>query len=205
MVWIRKEAMDKIQIKEIIPLEEYEPTRNKIRNEIIKIKKRRRVFLGDTISVIFENRQTILFQIQEMIRAERLVEPKKIQNEIDAYNPLIPETSGLSATFFIEITDSEDIRKSLDGLLGIDDGKHLFFDIGGEQIFAQFAPGQSREDRISAVHFVKFPFQKTELDRFRNPDISVSLVVDHSIYGAKTLLSKETREELLGDLHGADN
>lgn len=196
--------MDKIRIKDIKPLENYETERKEIRKNIIDLKKHRRIFLGDRISIIFENRRTVLFQIQEMIRAEHIIGPEKIQAEIDAYNPLIPEDKELSATLFIEITGAEDIRKTLDGLLGIDDGKRLFFDIGGERLFARFAPGQSREDRISAVHFVRFPFGEEDLVRFRDPEIPVSLIVDHPNYRATTLLTKDTREELGKDLSGPE-
>lgn len=191
--------MEKIQIKDIKPLDDYETERKEIRKNIIDLKKHRRIFLGDRISIIFENRQTVLFQIQEMMRAERLSKAEKIQAEMDAYNPLIPEENELSASFFIEITGSEDIRKTLDGLLGIDDGTRLSFDIGGEHLFAQFAPGQSREDRVSAVHFVKFSFGKEDLEKFRNRDIPVSLVLNHPNYTARTLLTPETRRELERD------
>ena len=96
--------------------------------EIIQLKKKRRVFIEPWIHLVFENRETVWFQIQEMIRAERMVREEEIQQEIDVYNELIPDKNELSVTMFIEIPDANDRKKLLPQLVGIHD--HLYFHIG---------------------------------------------------------------------------
>ncbi|HLB94611.1 MAG TPA: DUF3501 family protein, partial [Nitrospiria bacterium] len=114
--------MERIQLKDIQPLSEYEPIRKQFRKHIIALKKRRRILLGDRISLVFENRDTILFQIQEMMRVEHIYDAAKIKDELDTYNPLIAGPGELSATLFIEITEADRIKEILDDLQGIDNG-----------------------------------------------------------------------------------
>jgi hypothetical protein len=95
--------MEKIRLSDVKNLVEYEKVRDSMRARIIALKARRRVIVGESISLLFENRETVLFQIQEMVRTERLVQDERVQEEVDAYNALIPGTSELSATLFIEI------------------------------------------------------------------------------------------------------
>src|SRR5260370_15523108 len=111
--------MKKIELADIQNILDYEKVREEAQNRIIALKKNRRVQVGDMISFVFENRDTVLFQIQEMVRAERIVDEEKIQDEIDVYNELIPGDGELSATMFIEIQDQARIRETLEKLLGI--------------------------------------------------------------------------------------
>ena len=113
--------MKKITPAELKTPAEYEPLREDFRRRIIDLKKRRRLSVGDRISLVFENRDTVLFQIQEMVRAERMTAPEAIQEEIDVYSRSIPAAGELSATMFIEIAESERIQEILDTLLGIDE------------------------------------------------------------------------------------
>ena len=125
-------------------------------SEIIRLKQRRRISVGDRITLVFENRQTIQFQIQEMIRVERIVDPVKVQDELEVYNAQLPADGELSATLFIEITDSERIKQDLDAFQGIDRGRTLALTAGEHTVYGEFEGGHSKEDKISAVHVVTF-------------------------------------------------
>src|SRR5262249_39616036 len=137
-------------------LHEYELSRPDFRGRVIEAKQRRRVPLGPLMTLVFENRDTVRFQVQEMLRVERIAQPDKVQHEIDTYNALLPGRGEIAAPLFIEITDASRIRSVLDGFIGLDEPGHLRMTVGALVFPAVFAPGQSREDRISAVHYVRF-------------------------------------------------
>lgn len=191
--------MEKIQFSDIKPLSEYEAVRKAFRDEIIALKKHRRVPLGNRISVVFENRETILFQIQEMMRVEHFYDPEKIQDELDTYNPLIPDPGELSASLFIEITESERIQEILDQFQGIDDGKSVYLEIGEERVYGLFEAGHSKEDKISAVHYVRFRLTPGQQAAFKKLAVPVRLVADHLRYRAQNRISEEVRRELSKD------
>lgn len=192
--------MDTLRLKDIKPLSEYEPIRKEFRERIIALKKRRRVALGDRITLVFENRDTILFQIQEMMRVEHIYDPAKIQNELDTYNPLIAGRGELSATLFIEITESERIKEILDGLQGIDDGRSIFIELGPDRIYGEFEAGHSKEDKLSAVHYVRFRLSPEQRAAFRGDGTPAALVADHPKYRTRIVLDNAVRRELSGDL-----
>ncbi len=194
--------MEKIRFDDVKNLYEYEKVREAFRREIIALKARRRVAVGDRLSVLFENRRTVLFQIQEMIRTERIVADDRVQDEIDVYNELIPAPGELSATLMIEIEDRERIKAELDRFMGIDAGEHVWLEIGeGERVWrvpGRFEAGHSRDDKIAAVHFVRFAVPEPARRAFaREP---VTLVVGHPNYRARARLAPETRAALLEDL-----
>ena len=191
--------MDKIRFADVQNLHEYEKARDAARRDIIALKQRRRVAVGDRLSFIFENRQTVLFQIQEMIRAERIVAEERVQDEIDVYNALVPEPGELSATMMIEIEDKSQIQPQLDRLMGIDWGEYVGLQIGRDfAVAGVFEEGHSKEDQIAAVHFVRFPIPAEARRAFaREP---VALVVEHPNYRARTELSPVIRAALLEDL-----
>src|ERR1051326_5707224 len=110
--------MRKLDMSDIVPLEEYEKKRPILRRQIIELKEMRRVGLGDRISIVFENFQTMLWQTQEMLRAELISEPARIRDEIDTYNELIPDANELKATLFIELPDSDTIPRDLPAFIG---------------------------------------------------------------------------------------
>src|SRR5512147_2605136 len=139
--------MRKIDLSDVKNLHEYELIRGDWRKSVIAEKERRRVLLGPSMSLVFENRLTVLHQIQEMCRAERIVKPEAVQQEIDVYNELLPDAGELAATLLVEIDDAERVREELDRLIGLTDGTHLWIEIGGRRVFARFLGGQSREDR----------------------------------------------------------
>jgi hypothetical protein len=190
--------VEKIRFDEVRNLYEYELVRSAVRRAVIALKARRRVAVGDRLSFLFENRQTVLFQIQEMIRAERIVADARVQDEIDVYNDLVPGPGELSATMMIEIEDRDAIQPVLDSLLGIDSGEFVWLAIGDHVAPGVFEEGHSKADKIAAVHFVRFRISEAARRALaREP---AALVVEHPRYRARTELSPETRQELLDDL-----
>ena len=194
--------MEKIDLPVIKNLHEYEIARPDFRRRVIEIKSRRRVSVGPLVTLVFENRDTALFQIQEMLRAERIVDPAKIQDEIDVYNTLLPDSGEVAATLFIEVTEESRVKPVLDAFIGLDAGKSLRMVTGGHEYFAQFEAGHGREDKISAVHYVRFPLGekgRAALEATR----SARLVLKHGAYSAHAELSSETVAELIEDLRDA--
>ena len=170
------------------------------RRDVIALKAERRVAVGRTLSFVFENRQTVWFQIQEMVRAERLVDEAKIAEEIAVYNTLLPRPGELAATMFIEIGEPERIKPVLDALLGIDTRDYVRLQIGPDVVTGSFEAGHSDEElgKLSAVHFVRFPLPPAARRRFAESD--VALVVEHPNERGRTVLSETTRRRLAEDL-----
>ncbi|HXB56155.1 MAG TPA: DUF3501 family protein [Vicinamibacteria bacterium] len=197
--------MEKIRPAEIKNLVEYEKVREAVRARIIELKKRRRVSVGDSLTFLFENRATVLFQIQEMIRTERIVEEGKVQDEIDAYNALIPAPGELSATLFIEIPglvhmSQDEVRRTVNRFQGLDrQGVSLRV---GERLPlpARFEEGHSKEEKMAAVHYLRFVVPGEALRALGDAGQRARLVVDHPNYAAESDLPAETRAELLQDL-----
>src|SRR2546425_5103106 len=140
--------MNKVSLDDIMGISAYEKIRENFRRGIIDLKQKRRVSVGDKVSLVFENRDTVSFQIQEMLRAEKITDLDKIREEIEVYNSLVPEVGELSATLFLEIEDQSRLRGELLKFLGIDEA--VFLKIGDRySIHAQFETGHSNEDKIS--------------------------------------------------------
>jgi hypothetical protein len=195
--------MHKIHMAEVKNLVEYEKVRDVMRPKVIAQKQRRRVILGDQVSLLFENRDTVLLQIQEMIRTERIVADAKIQDEIDAYNALIPAAGELSATLFIEIPglvhmSQEDVRVTVNRFQGIDQAVALA--VGAERVPALFEPGHSKEEKMAAVQYVRFVVPPAVRNALADASVPARLVVDHPNYKTDAVLAPETRAELLADL-----
>ncbi len=189
--------MKKIVLDDILGLAAYERVRNQFRADIIDKKKRRRIALGDRVSMVFENRDTVTFQIQEMLRAERIADLDKIREEIEVYNELIPGRDELSATLFLEIEDQSHLREDLLKFLGIDEAVSL--KIGGRTVPGKFEEGRSKEDKISAVQYVRFPFDAEARAAFL-AGASAELVIDHPNYHARAVLTPEAQKSLAEDL-----
>jgi hypothetical protein len=186
--------------EDILSIEEYEKQREAFRSRIIALKQRRRIALGPLISLVFENRETLQFQIQEMVRAERIVEPAKVKDEVDVYNALLPTDQELSATLLIEITDAAVMKEWLDRFMGLDRGRTIAIIAGGESVFGQFEGGHSHETKISAVHFLRFRPSSTMKDAIADLRQPVSLMVDHNGYRETVPVPGSLREEWLSDL-----
>ncbi len=193
--------MHKVTITEILDIAQYEKARQEYRAGIIALKKKRRVEVGPMVTFVFENHETVLSQIQEMMRAERIVDEAAIQHEIDTYNQLLPEANELAATMFIEIKEAGRIRDEISKFYGVNTGEHIYLQLGNERIPGDFAAGQSDDRRISAVQYVRFKFTDAQKQNFvSDPARRAKLVVEHSNYNAETVLEGEVREELSRDL-----
>jgi hypothetical protein len=190
--------VNKVRFGEVLDLAQYEQLREGFRAHLIELKRPRRIAVGDRTSFLFENRATVLFQIQEMLRAERVAKQERVQEEIDVYNELIPGPFELSATLMIEIEAKEKIRGELDRLKGIDE--HVFLDVGDAAIPASFDRKQFDEERISAVQYVKFPLGPLQARRFADPSVRVVLRVEHPNYRAATAIEGASRASLAADL-----
>jgi hypothetical protein len=186
--------------QDLLSAAQYEQDRPTIRQQIIALKKRRRISVGPLVTLVFENRETLLFQIQEMIRTERIFDPGKIQEECDVYNALLPARDELSATLFIEITDSEKIQSLLDSFQNIDRGNTVALKVGDTSVFANFEAGHSKEDKISAVHFVRFATTPTFRDLLAQAEVPAFLTILHPQYRAEAPVPYEMRQEWLKDL-----
>jgi Protein of unknown function (DUF3501) len=185
---------------EILNLVEYERVRDVRRRRIVELKKARRVAVGRYLTFVFENRDTVWFQIQEMVRAERIVDDAKIAEEVEVYNALLPHPGELSATLMIEIEETAEIKPVLDRLLGIDTCGYVKLTVGARVIVGDFEAGHSDKERgkLSAVHFVRFALPPEARASFATSE--VALVVEHPHERARTVLSDETKRSLLGDL-----
>ncbi len=191
--------MNPLTASDITNLHEYELERPDFRRRVIDAKARRRVPLGPLMTIVFENRDTVRFQVQEMLRVERIVRPEKVQHEIDTYNALLPGSGEVAATLFIEITDQDRIPEILDRFIGLDEPGRLALRVGPNRYEARFEAGQSREDRISAVHYIRFALGNEGRSGLMS-GAEAALEVEHGEYRATQVLAKETVEELIRDL-----
>lgn len=187
--------MRPVEISDIKNIAEYELLRPELRPRMMALKDRRRVRLGDHLTLLFENRETVLYQIQEMMRVERMVKADDIANEVATYNELIPAPGELSATLLIEYEDAEQRAVWLRKLLGLE--RHLWLEAGGERCQARFDLRQMSPQRLSAVQYLKFPLSPEQI---RNFSRGVRIISDHPNYAAAYALSREQLLELEQDL-----
>jgi len=192
--------MTPIAVDEILNLYEYEKVRDERRRAVIALKAERRVAVGRYLSFVFENRETVWFQIQEMVRTERIVDLDKIAEEVAVYNALLPRPGELAATMFIEIEQPDRVKPVLDDLLGIDTRDYVRLEVGPHVVVGAFEAGHSDEDlgKLSAVHFVRFAPPPAARREFAAAE--VALVVDHPNERARTVLGPATRRRLAEDL-----
>jgi hypothetical protein len=197
----------KLSLDDISDLRAYERERDEFRSRVIALKKRRRVSVGPFVTFVFENRDTIRFQIQEMARVERIISDDGIATELRVYNPLIPEPGRLAATMFIELTSDEQLREWLPKLVGVEGRVVLRLGEGPAEVAVrgivdpEHERQLTRDETTASVHYVHFALGPDEVERFA--DGPVTLAVDHPRYTHEVRLSDATREELLGDLRGA--
>jgi hypothetical protein len=160
--------------------------------------------VGPLVTVVFENRDTIRFQVQEMVRVERMLSDAQVQAELDVYNPLIPEPGELSATLFIELTDEAALREWLPKLVGIERAMELRIGTGADAAVVPGTPEATHEQQLTreevtaSVHYLRFGLDPGHVERFATT--AVALAVRHPAYEHETVLTEETRAELLGDL-----
>ena len=149
---------------------------------------------------MFENERTLSFQIQEIMRAERIVHDEKIQEEIDIYNSIMPPMNGLSATLFIEVTQEDQIKPVLNQFIGLTTGQTIFLDFDGEKDFSQFEQGREEEDKISSVHYVQFHFSEDQKNQLADLTKNVNIVIDYKNYVHSVSVKDEMRQSLVNDL-----
>jgi Protein of unknown function (DUF3501) len=195
----------RLTLDDIYDLRAYEHVRDEMRARVIALKRRRRIAVGPLVSVVFENRETVRFQVQEMVRAERMLTDAQVQGEIDAYNPLIPAVGELSATAFVELTDETLLREWLPKLVGIE--HHFELRIGASPGPADVVAGRpeaaheaalTRPDVTTTVHYLRFGLSPALVERFAAGPAWLALT--HPAYEEATALSDEVRDELLRDL-----
>ena len=191
--------MRKLTVDDIADHRAYEREREEFRARIIAMKKRRRIAIGDLLSLVFENTDTMRFQVQEMARAERMLTDEQIAYEVETYNELVPDDGELSGTVFLEIDDLARLHEWLPKLTRIQ--HHVHIDVAGERSTARETDEArlTREDEItSTVHYLKFALTPTQQANFAAGPVHI--VVDHPSYQATAELTDEQREEIAGDL-----
>jgi hypothetical protein len=192
----------KLTVDDIVDHRAYERERDAFRAAIIAMKKRRRIALGEFVTIVFENTDTMRFQVQEMARAERMLTDDAIAGEVATYNELIPDPGDLSGTLFLELTDDAALREWLPKLRDIE--FHVHFDLGPSDAAVSRVTSiprdeerLTRDDITSSVHYLRFPFDAEQRALLaRGP---ARLVVDHPEYQVSVELSDEQRAELAGD------
>jgi hypothetical protein len=198
--------MPKLTLDDIADLRAYEREREDFRRHVIALKKRRRIGIGPVVTLVFENRDTIRFQIQEMARVEKILSDEGIQAELDIYNPLIPEGGELAASLFIELTNDDEMRHWLPKLVGVETSIEVRAGSGGDEvrIRCQVDPDHerqlTRDEVTAAVHYVHFALTPEQVEAVAAGPVSVA--VDHPAYSHQTELSEESRSELTTDLRG---
>jgi hypothetical protein len=193
--------MQKLTRDDLYSLEQYAEKRTDIRAQVMVHKKIRKIHIGPVATVYFEDRMTMQYQIQEMLRVERIFEAGGIEEELGAYNPLIPDGSNWKATFMIEEPDVEKRPALLASLIGIEDRVWVRV-AGNEQVFALADEDMERdtEEKTSAVHFLRFELSEQMVDDLRQ-GASLAVGVNHRHYTHEVeAVAEPVRESLLADL-----
>ena len=194
--------MTKLSLADISDLRAYEREREDFRRHVIALKKRRRVQVGPVATLVFENRDTVRFQIQEMARVEKLITDEAIQGELDTYNSLVPEPGQLCATLFLELTSDEELRTWLPRLVGVE--RSVALRVGPDAVVLRAQPEAAHADQLTreeitaSVHYVWWQLDDEAIAQVEAGP--VVLLIDHPSYSEETELSAETVAELLSDL-----
>ena len=193
--------MSKLQREDLWSLEEYAQRRTGFRSEVMAHKKPRQVALGDNATLYFEDAKTIRYQIQEMLRIERVFEAEGIQDELDAYNPLIPDGSNFKATFMLEYPEENQRKEKLAKLIGIE--RKVWLQVEGFDPVTPIADEdleRETEDKTSSVHFLRFELTP-EMIKAAKQGAALSMGIDHPNYQASVSpLPDDTRNSLVADL-----
>jgi hypothetical protein len=198
--------MKKLTVDDIQDFREYERERDGFRRRIIAMKRIRRVQLGPIMTIVFENTETMRWQVQEMARAERMLRDEQIAHEVDTYNQIIPDKGELSGTLLLELTSEVALREWLPRLVGIEHHVRIVLADGGD---VRGVPSEDDESRLTrpdttaAVHFLKFSFTPADIDMFASGPVHV--VVDQADYDQDVVLTEEQHAALLADLRDASS
>lgn len=190
--------MKRVERGEILNLEKYEEIREHFQRRVVAEKRARRIALGTNMTLLFENHDTVLLQIQEMLRTERITSDSAIQHEIDTYNELVPDAGELSATVFIEYPDKDERDAMLAALAGVEDC--FYFEIDGERMPARGERQGDRTDQTTAVQYVKFPLSASAVEAMRRATGAAAIGVEHTAYSARAVLAGAARKSLADDL-----
>ncbi|MDZ7345797.1 MAG: DUF3501 family protein [candidate division KSB1 bacterium] len=190
--------MRKITLHDILDIAQYERVRPERLKAVIAHKQARRLQLGPSMWFAFETFETMLHQVQEMMRAERIVDEKRIQREIEVFNELIPDKHQLSATLFIAITDETQRKEFLQQ--AIDLPEHTFLSLNGTRLTFNFDPRQNLFDRLGTVQFVSLRLTPQQVAAFADPASSILIGFDHPLYTHAASLSPEMKAVLAKDL-----
>ena len=194
--------MNKLTKSDLLSLEEYSLNRDRLRKEVLVLKKDRKIQIGINVTLLFENLKTIKYQIQEMLRIEKIFEPSGIQEELDAYNPLIPDGSNLKATMFIEFQKESVRKEKLKTLVGIED--KVWLQVGeNDRIFAIADEDleRSSHDKTSAVHFLRFELSNLMVKDLQSGS-TLFAGIDHPEYNVRTPeIERKTSDSLLEDFN----
>jgi hypothetical protein len=191
--------MKKLSVEDLYSLEKYHETRKVFRSDVMAHKKNRQLPIGPNATLYFEDILTIQYQIQEILRIEKVFARECIEEELSAYNPLIPDGSNFKATFMIEFTNEAERREALKGLIGIEDV--VFLNIGEHKIAAIADEDLKREneEKTSAVHFLRFELPP-EMTALLKSGRAFSFSIEHVNYSYEQVLSSDTRDSLMRDL-----
>jgi len=196
-------AMQPVQPTELLDIAQYERARPEFRDKVLREKERRRVSVGPVFTFLFENHLTVLYQVQEMMRVERIVDDRAIAHEVETYNELIPPEGGLGASLLIEYTDAAERGPALERLVGLEHHVHLELE-GLPPVPGQFDTRQMSPEKISSVQYLQFPLTPEHRARWAElgPAGHIRLVVDHPHYQHATPLPPDTAAALGEDLAG---
>lgn len=192
--------MKPITLKEILPFEQYDVLRPRLRPLFIAEKARRRLAVGEHMTLLFENGQTVLYQIEEMLRAERISDEAAIRHEIDTYNELLPRPGELAATMLVEYSDVNQRDAALRELIGLE--RHVWIRLDSRRENVRFDLRQMATDRVSAVQFVRFPLGGLDAAEFlalANTG-KVAIEVDHPKLQDRAEITGQLAELLSQDL-----
>ena len=193
--------MKKLSRDDLMSLEEYSEVRVAFRSEVMDHKRHRRIDLGRNAALYFEDRLTIRYQVQEMLRIERIFDAAGINDELDAYNPLVPDGSNWKATFMVEFPDEDERRAMLQKLIGVEDRVYVQVD-GQERVYAIADEDleRSNEQKTSAVHFLRFELGSADVASLKNGAM-LAAGIDHDSYTVEiSPVAESTRQSLLADL-----
>jgi hypothetical protein len=192
--------MNKLKVSDLYSLEEYHRLRPEFRAKVLEHKKKRQLAVGPNATLYFEDRLTMQYQVQEMLRIERIFEQEAIEEELTAYNPLIPDGSNLKATFMMEFSDSAERREALVRLRGIEDVVYLTVD-GFERVQAVADEDleRSSEDKTSAVHFVRFELSDAMKSAVKR-GATLRITIEHPEYRHAVDAGDTLRKALAADL-----
>ena len=194
------DVQGKITRESLMSLETYAKERQHFRARVLEHKRARTVHLGEHLTLVFEDELTLRYQIQEMLRIERIFEDDGIQGELDAYNPLVPDGSNWKATMLIEYPDVNERKRELARLIGVED--QMFVEVEGhERVYAIADEDLDREndEKTSSVHFLRFEFTEPMRAAVK-AGAAVKLGCDHTHYPAHVQIAAETLASLAGDL-----